>query len=73
MLSAQWPQAGPVRPSWKSKPMLATRARRPFAISAARLDGFAAASLGVSALQPKPLAAAAVPPDWSRDSSLKAQ
>ena len=72
--SAQLPQAEPVNPSLKTMPTIIfiIMAKRPFAISAANLDCFAAASHGVSPFQPESPAAAAVPADWSRDRPLNA-
>eukprot|EP00959_Pyramimonas_sp_CCMP1952_P026997 567068-Pyramimonas_sp.AAC.1 len=52
--------------------MIAIMARRPLAISAANFFCFSAASLDVSTLKPKSPAAAAVPADWSWDSSQNA-
>ena len=54
-------------------PVMAIMARRPFAISAANSDCFAAASLDVSTFQPKSPVATVVPADWSCDSSQYAQ
>merc|ERR1719240_2354095 len=52
--------------------MIATIARRPLTISAANFFVFSAGSLEVSTFQPKSPLAAAVPADWSWDSSQKA-